>query len=95
MNVSLSRAGWIGGDKPGLVTLTLRRLVGPSSTLARRRWVAHSGRSKSFQLLTPQPPFEVAVHVAPTFSPSEFGSEDPRQLGVQVGISYSKLARDQ
>jgi hypothetical protein len=86
LDITLSRAGWRGPDKPGLVTLTLRRLTGRPSTLARRRWVAHTGRSKSFQLLTPQPPFEVSVHVAPTFSPTEFGIGDPRQLGVQVSL---------
>ena len=88
--VTLSRGGWIGPDKPATVTLTLRRLVGPSAASVRRRWVAHSGRSRSFRLPTPLPPFELAVHVAPTFSPSEFGTDDPRQLGVQATVSLAR-----
>ena len=89
MNVTLSRKAWIGPDKPGLVTLTLRRFIG-SSLLVRRRWVARSGRSRSFQLPIPRPSFRLAVHVAPTFSPSEFGLADTRQLGVQLKVSYAR-----
>lgn len=88
VGVTLSRAGWTGGDKPGKVTLTLKRLGDPSSIRARRSWVAHSGRSRTFRLPAPKPPFEVAIQVSPTFAPSEFGAADTRELGVQVGISY-------
>ena len=87
-NVTLSREGWTGEDRPATVTLTLRRFSRTLSAPARRRWVAHAGRSRSFRLPTPLPPFEVAVHVARTFSPSEFGSADTRQLGVQATVFY-------
>jgi hypothetical protein len=36
----------------------------------------------------PPPPFEAIVRVTPTFSPSEFGSSDPRQLGAVLGFRY-------
>lgn len=90
IEVTLSRAGWVGEDVPGKVTVSVRRLGGdsPARPMATRHWIAHSGGSTLFRLPTPAPPFEVAVHVAPTFSPAEFGSGDSRPLGVQAKFSY-------
>ena len=84
IDVSLSRTGWTGPDVPGRVTVTVRRPQGPPT--ARARWTAHSGGSTVLRLPTPAPPYEVSVHVAPTFSPARFGLSDPRQLGVQLGL---------
>ena len=32
--------------------------------------------------------FRVEVHVDPTFSPSQFGAPDTRQLGAQTAFTY-------
>ena len=51
---------------------------------ATRSWVVHSRRGKRFVLPTPARPYTVLVHIAPTFSPAQFGQPDTRQLGAQV-----------
>jgi hypothetical protein len=92
IDVSLSRIAWSGPDVPATVKVSVRALHGSRRVVARGQWVAHSGGAKTLRLRTPTPPFEVDVHVAPTFSPAQFGSGDSRQLGVQLAIS-SKNAR--
>lgn len=92
VDVSLSRIAWSGQDVPARVSVYVRALHGSRRVVARGNWVAHSGGAKTLRLRTPPPPFEVTVHVAPTFSPAQFGSGDSRQLGVQLAIS-SKNAR--
>jgi hypothetical protein len=92
VDVSLSRIAWSGPDVPATVKVSVRALHGSRRVIARAYWVAHSGAAKTLRLRAPSPPFEVAVHVAPTFSPAQFGSGDSRQLGVQLAIS-SKNAR--
>jgi hypothetical protein len=52
-----------------------------------RTWTLHSGRGHLFTLSTPNQPFTVTVHIDPTFSPSQFGQADTRQLGAQVSFS--------
>ena len=95
IDVAVSRAGWPGEDVPGNVTISVARLVRQSDgTVAAvptgrgAHWVIHSLRSRTFHLKTPHPPFRVTVHVDPTFSPSQFGAPDTRQLGAQVAFSY-------
>ena len=88
IEITLSRAVWTGPDIPGRVTVTVSALGGSrNSRLALRRWTAHRGASTVLRLRTPTPPFEVRVHVAPTFSPAQFGLADPRQLGVQLTLA--------
>ena len=83
IRVSLSRSAWSGPDVPGHVTITVMS-VGSSKPLATRSWVVHSRRGKRFVLPTPARPYTVLVHIAPTFSPAQFGQPDTRQLGAQV-----------
>jgi hypothetical protein len=83
--VSLSRAAWSGPDVPGRVRIELvaagkRRVVG--------RWVIHRGGSRTFGVPTPPGRFGIAVLIAPTFSPSQFGRADTRQLGAQVHFTF-------
>jgi hypothetical protein len=61
---------------------------GAERPLATRKWVLHSGGGHAFTLLTPSRPFMVTVHIAPTFSPSQYGQPDTRQLGAQVTFHY-------
>jgi hypothetical protein len=90
--VTVSRAAWGGPDVPGRVVLRLgtvaKQAVGVDigKVLASRSWVAHSGKTHVFKLRTPAPPFRVELEVSPTFSPSDFGQKDTRQLGVTVGF---------
>jgi hypothetical protein len=89
VDVSLSRAG-IVGPPPAHVSIVVRRvkLVGGSATVgrvsARSRLIVRNGTSRTVRLLAPRPPFRVDVHVAPTFSPAQYGSTDNRQLGVRI-----------
>jgi hypothetical protein len=87
VNVSLSRLAWNGTDVPAAVTVSVRSLRRSRRVVARGQWVARSGRGTTLRLRTPPPPFEVDVHVAPTFSPAQFGQPDTRQLGVQVSFA--------
>jgi 4-amino-4-deoxy-L-arabinose transferase-like glycosyltransferase len=91
LTVTLSRAAWGGPDVPGHVRIELVPLSGPRAgkAVAVRRWVLHSRGGHAFTLATPARRFEVKVHVAPTFSPSQFGQPDTRQLGAQVSFRYS------
>lgn len=84
VQVDLSRAGWGGPDVPGAVTV---HLVKDGKVIARRAWLAHSGKATSFRLRAPSAPFSVRTHVTPTFSPSQYGLADTRQLGVQESIT--------
>jgi hypothetical protein len=84
--VTVSRAAWGGPDVPGHVTITVapRVATGTGRPFATRRWVVHSSRRRRFVLRTPAQPYVVSVHIAPTFSPAQFGQSDTRQLGAQV-----------
>ena len=86
--VRLSRAAWAGPDIPGHVVISLRR---PGSTRPQRtvRWTVHSGSERTFTLATPPGPFVATVHISPTFSPSQFGQPDTRQLGAQVSFLFA------
>jgi hypothetical protein len=86
ITVTLSRTAWQGPDVPGHVTINLTTVYG--KPLAIRKWVLHSGLARSFTLRTPPRRFRVTIHVAPTFSPSQFGQTDTRQLGAQVAFHY-------
>jgi hypothetical protein len=68
-------------------------LRGPRAgqALLTRRWTLHSGGGHAFTLPAPDRPFVVTVHVSPTFSPSQFGQADTRQLGAQVRFTYHRL----
>jgi hypothetical protein len=54
-----------------------------------RRWVVHSLAERTFTFDV-RPPVRVEVHIQPTFSPSQFGLSDTRQLGAQVSFSYAR-----
>jgi hypothetical protein len=86
LTVSLSRKAWRGPDVPGhvRVELLLRRGPRAGQAVASRTWTIHSGARRSFTLRTPSARFTATVHIQPTFSPSQFGQGDPRQLGAQV-----------
>ncbi|MGI9657885.1 MAG: hypothetical protein ACR2OD_03170, partial [Gaiellaceae bacterium] len=93
LNVRLSREGWLGEDVPGTVLVR----IGPvaigedgeptiGEITGEETWEAHSGQTVVISLQTPPPPFRVEI-ASPTFSPSQFGLADTRQLGVQLSIA--------
>ncbi|MGZ8695653.1 MAG: glycosyltransferase family 39 protein, partial [Gaiellaceae bacterium] len=95
VDVYLSRAGWTGQDVPGKATVTIGTLGrAADGTLAigkqtgEAHTVLHSGQGTTLRLKAPRPPFRVEVHVDPTFSPSQFGASDTRQLGAQPAFTY-------
>jgi hypothetical protein len=85
--VTASRAAWGGRDVPGHVRIQVVGLR-DGRVRATRRWVVHSKLTKTFTLPTPRPPWEVLVHVRPTFSPSAYGLADTRKLGVQLTFAF-------
>jgi hypothetical protein len=93
LTVTISRALWRGPDVPGHVTILLIPTSGRGAgkALLTSRWTLHSGATKTFTLPAPDRPFVVTVHTSPTFSPSQFGQPDTRQLGAQVRFSYHRL----
>ncbi len=99
LSVTVSRAGWGGPDVPGHVVLRLGTLAaGPGRRprlgrpLARRTWTVHAGRSRVFRFPAPRGPYRVELHVEPTFSPSDFGAADPRQLGAVFSVGLGPRA---
>jgi hypothetical protein len=98
LHVRLGRTAWRGPDVPGRVNLRLGRLAvrdGRATlgqVLETRSWTAREGKARSFTLRTPQPPFMLELAVSPTFSPSEFGRSDTRQLGVQADFRLEPRA---
>jgi hypothetical protein len=50
--------------------------------------VIHTGSARVFTIPTPRRRFQVRIHIAPTFSPSQFSQPDTRQLGAQVAFRY-------
>jgi dolichyl-phosphate-mannose-protein mannosyltransferase len=92
IRVIVSRRAWAGPDVPSKVEIDVKALrpgrAASPRPVAPRSWVAHTGEERSFQIPAPQAPFRVRIHVDPTFSPSQFGFPDARQLGVQVSFHF-------
>jgi hypothetical protein len=100
IRVTVSRATWTGKDVPSRVLVTVsplhnrivdgqvvqdNRFVSDSAT-----WTIHAGRTRTFTLRTPAPPFRVSVHVERTFVPAKLDpkSQDLRRLGAQVAFNF-------
>jgi hypothetical protein len=96
--VTVSRAAANGAPiRPANVVIRLGRLIRGSDRqpqlgrlTAVRRWVVRAGARKRFVIPTPRPPFRIEVTVSPTFSPSDYGESDRRQLGAQVSFSFAR-----
>jgi hypothetical protein len=88
VEVTLTRTAWRGQDVPGNARIELTPVGGKPKPLAMRTWVIHTDSARVFSIPTPRRPFRVTVHISPTFSPSQFGQPDTRQLGAQVAFRY-------
>ena len=85
--VTVSRRSWGGKDVPGHVTIVASPIGGAAT--ARRTMVIHSGQELQVDLPVPAAPFELDVHVDPTFSPAKLGGGgDTRELGAQLTFAY-------
>jgi hypothetical protein len=85
--VTVSRRSWGGKDVPGHVTIVSSTIGG--GPRARRTLVIHSGQERQVEIPVPAAPFELDVHVDPTFSPAKLGAGgDTRELGAQLTFSY-------
>jgi hypothetical protein len=62
-------------------------LASKGATVAHRAWLARSDSEKTFRFRAPPAPFSVRINVTPTFSPSQFGIADTRQLGVRAKVT--------
>jgi len=103
MNVTISRQSWGGPSVPGHVRITIGTLgwrPGPGGlTLKRtavtavRTWTVRSKTDRVLSLPTPPPPFQVQVHIDPTFVPSKLDPRvtDTRHLGAQVQFEFKPL----
>jgi hypothetical protein len=85
VTVVVSRAAWGGRDVPGHVTVTVEP---PGRAPSERRFVIHAGKTRVVTVATPARAFSVKVHIDPTFSPSQFGYADTRQLGANVSFRF-------
>jgi len=93
LKVRVSRESWGGTDVPGTVTIDVGRPVLTSGGQLRIRhilthltWVIHRRQARTFVVRVPKPPYRVDVNVRPTFSPSDYGLGDTRQLGAQLSF---------
>ena len=73
-------------ELPAVPSRVRVELVSKGSTVAHRAWIARSDSEKTFRFRAPPAPFSVRIQVTPTFSPSQFGIADTRQLGVRAKI---------
>jgi hypothetical protein len=91
LTVAVGREGWGGTDVPGNVVISVGKPAASGSglqrTLATQRFTLHRLEQHSFTFKARSVPVHVTVHVAPTFSPSQFGQADTRQLGAQVAFA--------
>jgi hypothetical protein len=91
LTLTLGRAGWAGPDVPGHVLVLVGRPSSEKGKLVKvydvRRWVIHRLAQRTFTFDV-RPPVRIEVQLRPTFSPSQFGSPDTRQLGAQAAFRF-------
>jgi hypothetical protein len=96
MVISLDRTNWGGPSKPANVKIRLGTLVKGADkqphigrvTEARDWRILNSLSRATFVIPTPRPPFRVEVTVDPTFTPTEYGLSDQRELGARVAYEF-------
>jgi hypothetical protein len=95
LRVRVSRERWTRASPPGQVTIKIGPLVAKNGEPAIGRvssstmLTVRSREARSATLKTPKAPFRLEIHVDPTFTPSQFGLAEPRQLGAQVDLRFA------
>jgi hypothetical protein len=90
LRVRVSRERWSRASPAGRVMITIGPLVAQNGQPAvgrvtsSRTVTVRSREARSLVLKTPKTPFRLEIHVEPTFSPTDYGQADPRELGAQV-----------
>lgn len=96
LTVTVSRAGFNNQQAPaphvvvrvGPVALNQQRAPVVRHAAAVRRFVLQNGTSRTLVFHVPAP-VAVQVAVSPTFRPTDYGGSDPRELGAQVGYTFT------
>ena len=96
LSVDVSRAGFCSKQAPG-THITVR--IGPLALNTQRAaYVRHAKRIVTFELpncgqrqikVTIAPPVAVDIRASPTVRPTDYGASDNRELGAQVGFSFT------
>jgi hypothetical protein len=84
VDVLVERHG-ITGPPPAKVRVAIGP-VGSSTVWKTEAGTVRNGGGQRFTLPVRRAPFQVRLSNSPTFSPSQFGSPDTRQLGVRVSF---------
>jgi hypothetical protein len=85
VDVLLERHG-IAGPPPARVRVSVGP-VGGTTVWKTDTGTVQNGGGQRFSLPVRRAPFQVRLSTSPTFSPSQFGSPDTRQLGVRASFS--------
>jgi hypothetical protein len=96
LTITVGRRGFCAADAPGthvvvrVGPLALNEQHAPSVARAAwtRRFALVNCTEQKFAV-TIAPPLAVQVHADPTVKPSDFGISESRELGAQVGFSFS------
>ena len=96
--VTVSRRAWGGRDRRARVTIRVGSLeIGEDRQpmlgriTDRCTFTINRLEQRTFLLRTPPPPFHARIDISPTFVPRELDPNHPdtRELGAQVGFSFS------
>jgi hypothetical protein len=87
VRVMVSRPPLAGKEVPGRVSVS----VTPAFGRPPKPFLIRGGKTKILVVRTPGRPYAVHIHVDPTFSPSQFGYPDTRQLGARVSFAENAV----
>jgi hypothetical protein len=87
VRVTVSRPPLAGKEAPGRVSVS----VTPAFGRPPKPFLIRGGKTKILVVRTPGRPYAVHIHVDPTFSPSQFGYPDTRQLGARVSFAENAV----
>jgi hypothetical protein len=87
VRVRVSRRTWHKPSPPARITIRTVPLGDASVATDLKTWTVGTGLSRTFTLKTPKPPYQVLIHATPTFSRSDYGEADTRQLGAEVAVT--------
>jgi hypothetical protein len=87
VRVRLSRRTWRKPSPAAQITIRAVPLGDASVATDSVTWTVGTGLSRSFALKTPKAPYQLLIQATPTFSRSDYGEADTRELGAEVALS--------